>query len=151
MRTFIKLHSFICFIVCFNFSFSQYSDVQIIVVWDDDSYENKLEVYNTSNDLIATICDDNQCYVSSQQGSTDDYGSKYNLGCVANGTNYYIKLYDIANDGWNTSNYVSVTVAGTEVINKMVVQQIPQDMIFILMFQVEMPIVVHSQIQMEIV
>ncbi|WP_203256303.1 LamG domain-containing protein [Hyunsoonleella ulvae] len=101
----------------FNFSFSQYSDVQIIVVWDNDAYENKLEVYNTSNDLIATICDDNQCYVSSQQGSTNDYGSKYNLGCVANGTNYYIKLYDIANDGWNSSSYVSVTVAGTEVIN----------------------------------
>ncbi|TBN03253.1 LamG domain-containing protein [Hyunsoonleella flava] len=110
---------FSLFLVCFafNFCFSQYSDVQIIVVWDNDAYENKLEVYNTSNDLIATICDDNQCYVTSQQGPTGDYGSKYDLGCVANGNNYYIKLYDIANDGWDSSSYVSVSVAGTEVIN----------------------------------
>ncbi|SEP89843.1 Por secretion system C-terminal sorting domain-containing protein [Hyunsoonleella jejuensis] len=101
----------------FNFSFAQYSDVQITVVWNGDAFENKLEVYNTSNDLIATICDDSQCYVSSQQGVTNRYGSKYDLGCVANGNNYYIKLYDVANDGWTSSSYVSVVVAGTQVIN----------------------------------
>ncbi len=101
----------------FNLSFAQYSDVQITVVWNGDAYENRIEVYNTSNDLIATICDDNQCYVSSQQGVTNRYGSKYDLGCVTNGNNYYIKLYDIANDGWTSSSYVSVVVAGTEVIN----------------------------------
>ncbi|MCF7559756.1 hypothetical protein L3X39_03835 [Sabulilitoribacter multivorans] len=116
MRTKLLL-AFLIAISAFNFSYSQYSDVRITVIWPDDSFENKLEVYNTANDLIATICDDNHCYVSAQVGVTDRYGSKYDLGCVTNGNNYYIKLYDIANDGWSGSSSVSVVVAGVEVIN----------------------------------
>ncbi|TYA70181.1 LamG domain-containing protein [Seonamhaeicola marinus] len=110
----------VCFLITFlvvNFVVSQNSDVQITVRWLDNSYENKVEIYNTANDLIATICDDNQCYVSSQQGVTDRYGSKFDLGCVTNGNNYYVKLYDIANDGWQGTSYISVVVAGVEVIN----------------------------------
>ena len=100
-----------------NMSFAQNSDVQITVKWASRAYENKIEVYNTANDLITTICDDNQCYMSSQAGVTGAYGSKYDLGCVSNGNNYYIKIYDFANDGWQGSSYVSVVVAGVEVIN----------------------------------
>ena len=108
---------FFIFFMC-NFSFAQSSDVQITEVWPSRAYENKIEIYNTANDLIATICDDNQCYQASQTGVTESYGSKYDLGCVANGNNYYIKIYDFANDGWNGSgSYVSVVVAGIEVIN----------------------------------
>ncbi|MFD2724967.1 LamG-like jellyroll fold domain-containing protein [Hyunsoonleella rubra] len=104
------------FFLC-SFSFAQNSDVRITVKWPGNAFENKIEVYNTTNDLITTICDDNQCYIATQQGVTDAYGSRYDLGCVANGSNYYIKLYDIANDGWDASSYVSVVVAGVEVIN----------------------------------
>ena len=113
----IKLHCYllISFLVT-SFSYAQNSDVQITVKWGNNSYENKVEVYNTANDLIATICDDNQCYVSSQQGVTNKFGAKYDLGCVTNGNNYYIKMYDIANNGWQ-SGYVIVTVAGIDVIN----------------------------------
>ena len=53
-----------------NMSFAQNSDVQITVKWASRAYENKIEVYNTANDLITTICDDNQCYMSSQAGVT---------------------------------------------------------------------------------
>ena len=103
--------------LCAQFNISaQNSDVQITVKWTSKAYENKLEVYNTANDLIATICDDNQCYSATQLGVTDAYGARYDLGCVTNGNNYYIKMYDIANDGWG-GGYVSVVVAGTEVIN----------------------------------
>ncbi len=109
--------SFLVTLLVTNVFFSQNSDVQITVRWPENSFENKVEIYNTANDLIATICDDNQCYVSSQAGVTDAYGSKYDLGCVANGNNYYVRLYDLANDGWQGSSYISVVVAGTEVIN----------------------------------
>ncbi|MGB5417397.1 MAG: hypothetical protein WBN21_01100, partial [Algibacter sp.] len=107
---------FFMLLMC-SFSFAQFSDVQITVKWGSNAYENKIEVYNTSNDLLTTICDDNQCYQATQSGVADYYGSKYDLGCVANGTNYYIKLYDFANNGWQGTSYVSVVVAGIEVIN----------------------------------
>ena len=111
------LFSFTVSVFVLTFSFAQNSDVQITVSWPTKAYENKIEVYNTSNDLITTLCDNNQCYTTSQQGVTDAYGSRYNLGCVANGNNYYIKIYDIANDGWASGSKVSVKVAGVEVIN----------------------------------
>ena len=111
----------LCSLLLTVFAFSslsaQRSDVKITVKWPSRSYENKIEVYNTTNDLLITICDDNQCYSSSQQGVTDAYGSTYDLGCATNGSNYYIKMYDVANNGWTSSSYVSVVVAGTEVLN----------------------------------
>ena len=97
-------------------AYAQNSDVTVTVKWASNSYENKIELYNTANDLLMTICDDNQCYQPTQQGVTDQYGSRYDLGCVTDGNNYYIKMYDIANDGWQSA-YVSVKVAGVEVIN----------------------------------
>ena len=110
------LSSFTVCLFVLTFSFAQNSDVQITISWPTKAYENKIEVYNPSNDLITTLCDNNQCYTSTQQGVTDAYGSKYNLGCVANGNNYYIKIYDIANNGWTSGSKVSVKVAGVEVI-----------------------------------
>ena len=109
---------FCLFMTCltFKFALAQNSDVKVTVKWTQKAYENKVELYNTANDLLMTICDDNQCYTTSQQGVTDQYGSKYDLGCVTNGNNYYIKLYDAANDGWQSGN-VKVEVAGVTVIN----------------------------------
>jgi len=102
--------------ISINFAFAQNSDVTVSVKWGQKAYENKVELYNTANDLLMTLCDDNQCYVSSQQGVTESYGAKYDLGCVTNGNNYYVKLYDVANDGWLDAT-ISVVVAGVEVIN----------------------------------
>ena len=117
MKAKLLFSLFCTFLLCNSF-YAQNSDVQITVKWNGNSFLNKLEVYNTANDLIATICDDNHCYVGSQVGVTDKYGSKYDLGCVTNGNNYYIKLYDLDDDGWDGSGtYVSVVVAGTEEIN----------------------------------
>ena len=110
------LSSFTVCLFVLTFSFAQNSDVQITISWPTKAFENKIEVYNPSNDLITTLCDNNQCYTTTQQGVTDAYGSKYNLGCVANGNNYYIKIYDIANNGWASGSKVSVKVAGVEVI-----------------------------------
>ncbi|NNK73158.1 MAG: hypothetical protein HKO94_08190, partial [Flavobacteriaceae bacterium] len=97
-------------------SFGQYSKVVVRVKWKQKSYDNKLEIYNPSNDLVFTICDDTQCYTGTPDGVTDVYAVRYKLGCVANGNNYYVKLYDKANDGW-TSSQVKVIVGGVEVLN----------------------------------
>ncbi len=109
------LYSFLTAIIIVQLSFSQNSNVTVSVKWGSNSYENKVELYNTANDLLMTLCDDNQCYTGSQQGVTDQYGARYDLGCVTNGNNYYIKLYDLANDGW-TGSLVTVNVAGVDVV-----------------------------------
>ncbi|MEH6534859.1 MAG: LamG-like jellyroll fold domain-containing protein [Psychroserpens sp.] len=105
------------FLCATNISLAQNSKLQINVRWPSNSYENKVEVYNTAHDLITTVCDNSQCYSETQIDLQDRYGSKYNLGCVTNGNNYYIKMYDIANDGWSSDSHVKVYVAGVEVIN----------------------------------
>ena len=110
------LYGILASIFLVQFSVAQNSNVTVTVKWGSNSYENKVELYNTANDLLMTLCDDNQCYTSSQQGVTDQYGAKYDLGCVTNGNNYYIKVYDYANDGW-VDGAVYVHVAGVEVIN----------------------------------
>ena len=97
-------------------SFGQYSKVVVRVKWKDNSFDNKLEVYNPNGDLLLTLCDDAQCYTGIKLDSNEQYGARYDLGCVIDGNNYYIKLYDFANNGWESSS-VKVKVAGVEVIN----------------------------------
>ena len=95
---------------------AQNSPLKIIVRWPNESYEQKVEVYNTANDLILTLCDDTQCYTTTQIAPDDRYSVKYDLGCVPNGVNYYLKLYDAGNNGWNGGR-VKVKIDGTEVVN----------------------------------
>lgn len=96
--------------------YAQTSKVIVKVKWKSESYNHKLELYNAANDLVISICDDTQCYSGTQTGGTDKYVVKYNLGCVDDGNNYYVKLYDYDNDGWSSSS-VNVKVAGVTVIN----------------------------------
>ncbi|WP_372757043.1 LamG-like jellyroll fold domain-containing protein [Mariniflexile sp.] len=100
-----------------TFSFAQSSDINIRVKWPSNSYQNKVEVYNTTNDLLLTICDNSQCYTATQTASNNTYAGKYDLGCVTNGANYYIKIYNRANVNWSSGSFVSVKVGGVEVIN----------------------------------
>ena len=100
----------------FNSLIAQNSPLKLIVKWKKESYEHKVELYNTANDLLLTLCDPTQCYQTTQAGSTDQYSVKYNLGCVPNGNNYYLKLYDAGNDGWDNGR-VRVKIDGTEVVN----------------------------------
>ncbi len=95
---------------------AQNSPLKLIVKWKKESYEHKVELYNTANDLLLTLCDDTQCYTTTQSGSTDKYSVKYNLGCVPNGNNYYLKLYDAGNDGWDNGR-VKVKIDGTVIVD----------------------------------
>ncbi|MGB5419598.1 LamG domain-containing protein, partial [Algibacter sp.] len=110
------LFSLLTICVISNTLIAQNSPLKLIVKWKSQSYEHKVELYNTANDLLLSLCDDTQCYQTTQSGSTDQYSVKYDLGCVPNGNNYYIKLYDAANNGWNNGR-VRVKIDGTEVVN----------------------------------
>ncbi|XCF06244.1 LamG-like jellyroll fold domain-containing protein [Tamlana crocina] len=115
MKTKLFFHLLVVCLV-FNLGSAQHSPIKVRVKWPKQSYEHKVEIYNTANDLLLTLCDDSQCYTSSQVTSTDRYSVKYDLGCVPNGTNYYVKLYDVANNGWDGGS-VKVEVDGVQVVN----------------------------------
>lgn len=115
----MKIKLLLCFLTSLMLSstfYAQTSKVIVKVKWKSESYNHKLELYNAANDLVISICDDTQCYSGTQTGGTDKYVVKYNLGCVDDGNNYYVKLYDYDNDGWSSSS-VNVKVAGVTVIN----------------------------------
>ncbi len=89
------------------------SEVIVTVNWPDYAGENKVDVFNSSNVLIQSICYPSACY----NGSAGVYSATINLGCVDDGSGYYLNLYDSYGDGWTTAGYVSVTSGGTTVIN----------------------------------
>ncbi|MFC7443883.1 hypothetical protein C7H62_0046 [Mesoflavibacter sp. HG96] len=92
------------------FSFAQTSIVDVSVNWPNWSSENRVEIYDPSNTLIATI--DN-----GYSGCCNDaYSTTSSLGCLPDGNNYYIIMYDTYNDGWNGAANVTITSGGTTVL-----------------------------------
>lgn len=92
------------------FSFAQTSIVEVSVNWPNWSSENRVEIYDPSNTLIASI---NNGY----DGCCDDsYSTTVSLGCIPDGNNYYIIMYDTVDDGWDGAANVTITSAGTTVL-----------------------------------
>lgn len=81
-----------------------YSNVSVSVNWPNWSSENRVEVYNPSGTLLATI--DNG-YTGSGDNS---FSTTIDLGCLEDLNNYYITMYDTFGDGWN-GGAANVTVA----------------------------------------
>jgi len=96
------------FIFLSNFIIAQ-SDVNIAVDWPSWSSENSVEIYDPSGTLIYTITDPTGTGNSS-------YSTSENVGCIANGTNYYIIMYDTYGDGWNGASNVTITSGGITVL-----------------------------------
>ena len=94
--------------------FSQTNRVTVTVDWANDSYENKVEVYDPANNLLLTLCNSQECYIST--GTNRSYSVSYDMGCLSTNNNYYIRIYDIADDGWVSGSSVTVNVAGTDVL-----------------------------------
>ncbi len=91
--------------------FSQTSSVDVSVTWPNWSSENRVEIYNPGGTLLSTI--DN-----GYDGCCDDsYSTVTSLGCIPDGNNYYILMYDTYGDGWNggTSN-ITITSGGVTVL-----------------------------------
>ncbi|MDO7171063.1 LamG-like jellyroll fold domain-containing protein [Mariniflexile sp. AS56] len=102
-----------------NFSLAQNSNVEVIVNWTEKSYNYKVEVYNDSDVLLATICDVTQCYidVGKTKPSVENYSTTLDLGCLPNDSKYYVLLYDIKKKGWDNGSII-IKVDGVEVLNE---------------------------------
>ncbi len=92
-------------------STAQTSYVDVSVNWPNWSSENRVEVYNPSGTLLSTI----------DNGYTgccnDNYSSSISLGCIPDGNNYYIIMYDTYGDGWNGAANITINSAGTTVLS----------------------------------
>ncbi len=104
-------------LLTFNLAIAQNSGLKVMVEWTKKSFNYKVEIYDSSNVLLGTICDDTQCYEKSKLTNKEDYKATLDLGCVPNGNNYYVKIYDIKDSGWKKGS-VKVEVAGVEVLNE---------------------------------
>ncbi len=114
-----SVYAFFAFVfLSSTISFSQTNRVLINIDWPTESYEHKVEVYDPANNLLVSICNNDECYQTS--GSSDPYKATYDLGCLALDPvvlpNYSIKIYDANNNGWNGSASVTVNVAGVDVL-----------------------------------
>ena len=97
-----------CFFLTTLFTYSQAS-VDIEVNWPQWSSENRVRLYDSSNTLLASICNPAACY----NGSGNSSYSTTSTISVPYGTGYYINLQDTYGDGWNgTGSYVRISVDG---------------------------------------
>ena len=108
-----KVFVLILCLASFNIS-AQTNQVTVTVDWADSSYENKVEIYDPANNLLQTICNSQECYQAT--GTNRAYSVTYDFGCLVTNNNYYIIIYDLANDGWVAGSSVTVNVAGTDVL-----------------------------------
>ncbi len=101
-----------------SFSLGQTNRVLVSIDWPTKSYENKVEVYDPANNLLATICNDTECYSTS--GTFETYAGTYDFGCLTIDPialpNYYIKIYNANNNAWSSGSSVTVNVAGVDVL-----------------------------------
>ncbi len=104
-----------------NTMFAQTNRVLVTVDWPSNSFENRLEVYDPANNLLVSICNEDECYQTTTTNPfVSEYQVTYDLGCLAIDPpvlpNYYLRLYDAVNDGWDGSASVTVNVGGTDVL-----------------------------------
>jgi len=118
MKTFYKLFNCVFILFISTSALSQTNRVLVTVDWPNQSYENRVEVYDPANNLLVSICNDEECYQTS--GSSDEYIATYDLGCLAVDPlvlpNYYLRLYNANNGAWNGNASVTVNVAGVDVL-----------------------------------
>ncbi|MFD0862449.1 choice-of-anchor D domain-containing protein [Sungkyunkwania multivorans] len=106
----------VLFITFFStFMYSQTTEVSISVTWPNYAEENTLQLYNPSGVLITSICVPTNCY--SSDGSDLSYNTTVDLGCLTDGNNYSLYLFDAADDGWDGADNLTVTVGGVPVIS----------------------------------
>ena len=92
------------------------SEVIISVTWPSFSEENRVELYDPSNTLIATICDLTNCFTGNNSNGNYTNATAYS-GCLTDGTGYTVKLDDTAGDGWDGVANITVTSGGVTVIS----------------------------------
>lgn len=90
------------------------SEVVVSVNWPTWSSDNQVEIFAPGGGTpIATICNPSTCFDGSINNS---YSTSLDLGCLTDGTGYYLMLADSYGDGWGAGT-VTVTSGGVTVIN----------------------------------
>ncbi|MEL6141338.1 MAG: SdrD B-like domain-containing protein, partial [Bacteroidota bacterium] len=74
------------------------SEVFIQVNWPSFSGENQVELYNSANQLLFTLCNPAACFDGSNGGS---YSVTVSAGCQNDGGGYFLILRDAFGDAWN--------------------------------------------------
>ncbi|NVK21043.1 MAG: carboxypeptidase regulatory-like domain-containing protein [Kangiellaceae bacterium] len=95
--------------------------VTVSVDWPRYSTENKVEIYDQNNVLVATICDDTlgsveglgRCYSGSVNTA---YSNTFNFN-FPEGNDYRFVIYDWNDDGWDGGDNITFTVDGYQVYN----------------------------------
>ncbi len=104
-----KEHLTILLVFLSHFLIAQ-SNVDISINWPNYSSENQVDVYTPGGILIYTITD--------PIGTGDSsYSASENIGCLADGINYYIIMTDSANDGWDGAASVDIISGGFNVLS----------------------------------
>ncbi|GEM_PF-858684 len=107
-------------LVCLMLTFSlvgqsQLSEIEVEVNWPNWSSDNKVEVYDPSNNLILEICDPTDCQTTLVNSS---YSTTVNIGCYPDQNNYYLIALDAYGDAWNgAGSFVEVRSGGVTVLN----------------------------------
>ncbi|MEP1856017.1 MAG: hypothetical protein ABJJ08_10685, partial [Nonlabens ulvanivorans] len=63
---------------------AQQNNVSIDINWPSWSGDNQIEIFDPSNNLIATYCDPARCF----NGTNGNYNTTVSLGCLAVANNY---------------------------------------------------------------
>ncbi|WP_281847975.1 LamG-like jellyroll fold domain-containing protein [Olleya namhaensis] len=110
-KTLCKNMMFTVLFLSFSLTYAQTSAVQVTVNWPEWSSENRVQIYNPSGTLLATIDDG---YTGASNSS---YSTTLDLSCLPDGNNYYATIYDTYNDGWNGgASNITITSSGTTVL-----------------------------------
>ncbi|WP_124981366.1 LamG-like jellyroll fold domain-containing protein [Nonlabens xiamenensis] len=118
MKNFTHFPKYSFFSLAFAFFVSamanaQSSQVNMEIDWPAYSGENYIIMYDPSGTEIGRYCNPAECYT----GSSVSYYTNINLGCLPNGNNYRVRLYDRANDGWDGGGDMTITAGGATVLN----------------------------------
>ncbi len=93
---------------------AQTSQVSVTVNWPSWSGENYLRVYDPSGATILNLCNPTSCYT----GANTSYNTTVDMGCLVDGNNYRVRMYDRYGDLWNGAGAnLTITSAGNVVLN----------------------------------
>ncbi|WP_298953164.1 LamG-like jellyroll fold domain-containing protein [uncultured Nonlabens sp.] len=103
--------AFILFFLISLISIAQTSRVALDINWPFNSGQNYVLIYNPAGLELGRYCNPTNCY----NGSNTSYSTTIDLGCLPDGNNYRVRLFDRFNNGWGSSS-VTVNSGGNPIL-----------------------------------
>lgn len=89
------------------------SSVSLDVDWPCYAGENIVQLRNPEGVILKSYCDPGACFT----GANTTHSATVDLGCLANGSGYYLVGYDDAWDDWDCGGTVVVESGGSSVLS----------------------------------